>query len=62
MSYIEKKLADPLNKFDFCEFAKEDMDDYIKAQVKDKQQKMEIPKNEKLRMKLTGAMKPLVEQ
>lgn len=60
-TYIEKKLQDPLNKFEQCEFAKEDMEDYIKAQVKDKPVKIEVPKDDLKRMKINEVMKPYVE-
>ena len=33
VTYIEKKLLDPLNKFQPCEFAKEEIEDYIKEQI-----------------------------
>lgn len=37
------------------------MEDYIKAQVKDKPLKIEVPKDDLKRMKINEVMKPYVE-
>ena len=42
VTFIENKLNDPLDKYEICKFAKEDLEDWIKAQVKDKPKKKEI--------------------
>ena len=43
MTFIESKLLDPLSKFTPCEFAKEDISDYIKLEFDTKEKnKVEV--------------------
>ena len=63
ISFIENLLNDPFNKFQPCEFAKEEVDDIIRKQLDPKPLDSGIEKDpETMNMKVKKLMKPIVER
>lgn len=63
VTFIECKLKDPLGQYAPCEFAKEDIEDYIRSQFDFKPPaKYEDKFSESVKNKISRAMTPIVKK
>lgn len=61
MTFLESKIQHPLEKFETIEFAKEDIEDMIRHQIRDKAAANSTDDQDKRRKKYINAMKPIIE-